>query len=492
MNALLARMDRHNPPLAGFLAVCLAIAPPFASAAQAPPVSTDERLPAGAATVTFEPTPSSTLPAANLDDSAIARFHAGKALAHQPWVVAPTATRARDGLGPLYNARTCLTCHVNGGRGTVPDTSEGTLPHGIVLLSLPGKAGDAPVPEPIYGSQLQTRGIGLADRFKRDDGEPGDADALMAEGAIHVTWENSRFTYPDGETVELRRPQLELRDLGYGPMQAEVLTSLRNAPPLHGTGLLSLVDPADVDALADPDDRDANGISGRVNRVRDPESGEWRPGRFGWKADRVSLREQIGAALHEDLGLTNPVFPEPPCSPAQVACRKAIDGADEGGLELPTHRFDLLVDYNRHIGVPARRKPDHPVVRQGRRLFHQTGCADCHTPRFRTQESDRFPALGGQTIWPYTDLLLHDMGAALSDGRPSWDAGPREWRTPPLWGVGLSRAINGSRDLLHDGRARSVEEAILWHGGEAETVKARFTRLTPDERRAIEAFVRSL
>ncbi len=484
-------MITTNPLPAGFLtlALCAAAGSTWAAEGSVPPLSPDERHPGGEASVAFDPTPSSTLPAANLDDEAVARFHAGKALARQPWVIAPTATDARDGLGPVYNARTCLTCHVNGGRGIVPDGDEGTLPHGIVLLSLPSDNG-LPLPEPTYGEQLQTRGIGLADRFGSAQG--GDAGKLVGEGRIEVLWESVPFTYPDGETVELRRPRMEITKLGYGPMHPETMTSLRNAPALHGTGLLSLVDPADVAALADPDDRDGDGISGRVNRVIDPESGERVPGRFGWKADRASLREQVGAALQQDLGLTNPVFPEQPCRPMQIACRQAPDGADLEGLEVPAHRFDLLVEYNRHIGVPERRKPDHPVVRRGRDLFHQTGCADCHRPSFRTMADDRYPALSEQTIWPYSDLLIHDMGEALSDGRPAFEAGPSEWRTAPLWGLGLSRAVNGSRNLLHDGRARSVEEAILWHGGEAAGAKARYIHLTPEERDALEAFVRSL
>ena len=474
------------------MALCLAADPSWVAAGDTvPPLSPEERQPGGAATVPFDPTPSSTRPAANLDDREIARFHAGKALAHQPWVIAPTATDARDGLGPLYNARTCLSCHVNGGRGVVPEGKRGTLPHGIVLLSVPG-GGDRPVPDPVYGEQLQTRGIGLADRFASGTEPARGPGALVAEASVRVTWESSVFTYPDGESVTLRRPSLTVRDLGYGPMHPDVMTSLRNAPPLHGTGLLSLVDPDDVASRADPDDRDGDGISGRINRVIDPETGEWRPGRFGLKADRATLREQVGAALHQDLGLTNPVFPHAPCSPAQAGCRAAIDGADDEGIEVPGHRFDLLVDYNRHLGVPARRKPDHPVVRRGRGLFHQTGCADCHRPSFRTVKDERYPRLSGQTIWPYSDLLIHDMGEELADGRPSWSAEPREWRTPPLWGLGLGRAVNGSRNLLHDGRARSVEEAILWHGGEAEGAKARYIRLTQEEREALEAFVRSL
>ncbi|MFP4462711.1 MAG: di-heme oxidoredictase family protein [Guyparkeria sp.] len=482
---------RTNPPLAGCLVMAMYLAAgPSWAADTVPPLSPDERRPGGAATVTFDPTPSSTLPAANLDNEEVAHFHAGKALARQPWVIAPTATDARDGLGPLYNARTCLTCHVNGGRGVVPEGEKGTLPHGIVLLSVPSDNG-LPVPEPTYGEQLQARGIGLADRFGSAQG--GDAGKLVGEGRIAIRWESVPFTYPDGESVELRRPRMELQNLGYGPMHPDVMTSLRNAPALHGTGLLSLVDPADIAALADPDDRDGDGISGRVNRVIDPESGERVVGRFGWKADRASLREQVGVALQQDLGLSNPVFPEQPCSPAQLACRQAVDGADEDGLEVPERRFELLVDhYTRHIGVPERRKPDHPVVRRGRELFHQTGCADCHRPSFRTMEDERFPALSAQTIWPYSDLLIHDMGEALADGRPAFEAGPSEWRTAPLWGLGLSRAINGSRNLLHDGRARSVEEAILWHGGEAANARARYVHLTPEERDALEAFVRSL
>ncbi len=460
----------------------------------APSRAADGLRPGGDTTVALGPNASLVLPAANLDDDTKARFYAGKALATQPWVRAPTLTDARDGLGPVYNARSCLACHVKGGRG--PTASEGDPPPlaALVRLSLPGRGPHGgPIPEPVYGAQLQPQSTSLHHQLR---GKPG-AEAYRdqgppPEGQVVIRWTPVPFAYPDGQTVELRSPQLELRDLGYGALHPDTRLGLRHAPSMAGVGLLELVDQADLDRIADPDDRDADGISGRVNMVWDPESKTPRPGRFGLKANQPSVRVQVAAALHGDMGISSPVFPQQPCTAQQSRCLDAPTGNDANGHEISEELLQLMVLFNMSIGVPARRKPDHPMVVRGQALFGDAGCAGCHTPHFVTGSDPSYPHLSNQDIWPYTDLLLHDMGPGLADDREDHLASGSEWRTPPLWSAGLARAMHDPVGFLHDGRARSLEEAILWHDAEARSSRDRFAALAVDDRRALVAFVRSL
>ncbi len=434
-----------------------------------------------------------TQPAANLTAEQRARFYAGKALATQPWVRAPTLTDARDGLGPLYNARSCLECHIKGGRGESTTSVERPPVATLVRLSVPGRgAHGEPRPEPVYGAQLQTRSTSLSHQLRDRPGAARYDDHGPAEAAVHLRWTSQTFTYPDGARVELRAPALELRRLGYGDMQPETRAGLRHAPSMAGVGLLELIPQEDIERRADPDDRDADGISGRVNIVWDPEAEALRPGRFGLKANQPSARVQVAAALAGDLGVTSSVFPDQPCTEGQPRCQAAPTGEDASGHEISEELLDALVFFTMSIAVVERRAPEHPTVREGAALFELVGCADCHTPRFGTGDDPDYPHLSHQTIWPYSDLLLHDMGPALDDGREDHRASGAEWRTAPLWGVGLARAMLESVGLLHDGRARTVEEAIVWHGGEASESRERFAALDAPQRRALISFVRSL
>ncbi|MCK5897156.1 MAG: c-type cytochrome, partial [Cocleimonas sp.] len=216
-------------------------------------------------------------------------------------------------------------------------------------------------------------------------------------------------------------------------------------------------------------------------------------GRFGLKANKANVRLQTAGAYANDMGISNPVFPKQSCTTSQTLCLKTPNGNNaKTGVEISEELLTLTVNFTKNIGVPMRRKPNNKKVLQGRSIFYQTGCQQCHTPSYITQSSKEFPHLGKQTIWPYTDLLLHDMGDALGDGRFDYLATGNEWRTPPLWGVGLGEKVNSSNNLLHDGRARSVEEAVLWHGGEAETTKQRFMQLNANDRQALLKFVESL
>ena len=473
-----------------------------------PDISPAEKYPGGDATVSIVPFPRfdklvSTLPEANK-----AAFYAGRALANQPWIKAPASTDARDGLGPVYNARACLACHINGGRGLMPVDNESPLFSALVRISVADvdldpslvsdeRRQDGVTVEPVYGDQLQTQSVSLAHQLRHVMSSKTRDNDVDPEADVHIHWQTREFRYPDGTHLTLRRPMLDIRNLGYGPLAPNTLTSIRLAPAIHGAGLVELIDPAAIEALVDVNDVNNDGISGRINYVWDPLSKKVRPGRFGYKATRSNLTVVVAAAFANDLGISNPLFPRQPCMPKQKTCLEQADGNDKDGVELSDDLLQLVVDFNRNLGVPVRRNLDAPDSVAGRRLFYQIGCAQCHQPSFVTREniaqtSDGLSHLGGQTIWPYSDFLLHDMGPELADNRPDFDASGSEWRTAPLWGVGLSEKVNGSRHFLHDGRARSVEEAVLWHGGEAERAKHNFVHLSVDERRQLMLFVESL
>jgi CxxC motif-containing protein (DUF1111 family) len=274
------------------------------------------------------------------------------------------------------------------------------------------------------------------------------------------------------------------------------MLSPRLAPPLIGLGLLEAIPDEDLLSLADPDDADGDGISGRPNRVWQRETGTVAIGRFGWKAGMATVNEQSQDAFFHDIGLSTPLYPggAGECTPRQTACLEAPDGDSPqyDHLEAPRQVVELVVLYVRNLAVPASRDADDPEVLQGRRLFYQTGCDRCHNPAFTTRRDTTAPELSGQQIRPYTDLLLHDMGDGLADNRPEGMASGREWRTPPLWGIGLTATVSGQTGFLHDGRARSILEAILWHGGEAEAQRNAVLNMSERETTQLVRFIESL
>lgn len=386
----------------------------------------------------------------------------GEAVFHRNWVEPQADDRPGDGLGPLFNAVSCGFCHFVEGRGHPPEEGGAPVPR-LVRLSVPGEAG-ASLPEPRYGWQLQDHGT----------------QGLRGEARISVRWEKIEGRYPDGELYTLRRPHLLIQDLADGPLAPGTRTSIRMPPALRGLGLLEAVPDVAILALADPGDADGDGISGRPNYAPDLRTQGRALGRFGWKANQPSVEQQIATALQEDMGITSDLLPSHPCSARQAPCL----GAGHGGRpEVSRAELDQLTLYTRQLAVPARRQAQEPAVIRGEALFGQTGCASCHHPRF---------AVDTRTIRPYTDLLLHDMGPDLADGRPDSEADGSEWRTAPLWGLGLMRQVSLEIPLLHDGRARGPEEAILWHGGEAEAARERFKKLPKAERAALLRFLDSL
>ena len=415
-----------------------------------------------------------SLAARNLKGARRDAFFVGNSLFDRSWVTAPSSTSAQDGLGPTFNATACSACHFKDGRGAPPATDDEPFLGLLVRLSVPGAgARGGPAPEPTYGDQLNHRAI----------------LGVPPEGRARVSYAEQPGAFADGAPYALARPSYELVELAFGPLAPGAMTSPRVAPFMIGLGLLEAVDDATLLALADEDDADGDGISGRPNRVWDPVTGTERLGRFGWKANQPSLVVQNAAAFLGDIGITTPVFPDENCPPAQEACAAAITG---GTPELEPDKLDKVTYYTRLLAVPARRDVRDPDVLRGKRVFHDAGCAACHTPVLVTGELPGLPEVSHQTIRPYTDLLLHDMGEALADGRPDHLASGREWRTPPLWGIGLVAVVNRHTRFLHDGRARDLMEAVLWHGGEAEAARERVRALDASDRAALLRFLESL
>ena len=414
------------------------------------------------------------LAAANLNNQERRIFEVGDSFFTQNWVTAPASTEARDGLGPTFNAQSCSSCHTLDGRAQPPADNDDPERGLLFRLSIPGvdPVTGGPLPDPVYGGQLQDRGI----------------LTVSPEGRFLINYREMPGAYEDGTPYTLLQPDYSFAELAFGPTHPELLISPRIAPAVFGGGLLEAIPESAILALADPDDSDGDGISGRANMVWSVRDEETRLGRFGWKANVPTLEQQIAGAFHGDIGITSPLFPEENCPAGQTDCQGALNG---GIPELPQDRLDKITFYNQTLAVPAMRDVDDPQVRQGARLFLKAGCAACHTPIHSTGQHP-VPAVSGQVIFPYTDMLLHDMGEGLADGRPDFLADGREWRTPPLWGIGLIENVNNHTRLLHDGRARNIAEAILWHDGEGLAAREEFRKMSREEREALLRFLESL
>ena len=459
----------------------------------APPFQKSEWLPGGSTTVMQHSKPRFDLPSANLPTEFKTDFHVGKALAQQPWVKAPTATDSRDGLGPIYNARTCMACHIKGGKGIVPQDGNSELFSSLIRLSKPGNNKTSGViPHPAYGDQLQTQSTSLAHQLRHMPSAQSIAKDVEPEAYAYINWQKKSVYYPDNKNITLRYPTPEFKHLNYGDIAQDTLISLRTAPMIHGMGLIELIPQHQINALIDENDDNQDGISGRSNHVWDSVKKSTVPGRFGLKANKATLTLTIAGAFANDLGISNPLVKHQPCTQQQTACITAPNGDDENGVELNQSQLDRVVFFNRNLAPVAARNLDEKQTETGRELFYDAGCSLCHNPSFITGTSESQTHLSNQKIWPYSDFLLHDMGTELADNRPDFEANGQEWRTPPLWGIGLQEAVNGSTALLHDGRANTIEEAILWHGGEADSSKQFFMTLKKSDRDALIKFVESI
>ncbi len=442
-------------------------------------------LSAGPWTVALADKHAFSVPVAMLDSEQAGRFAEGREQFNEAWVVAPDPSGVW-GLGPTFNEDRCAHCHTDNSRSPAP-ADDGEAARGPLLrLSLPG-AGEygAPRPHPNYGDQLQNRGI---------DGR------VPAEGRVVVRYEYSEVSFADGAKAQLRTPKVEVQDLPFGELGTDTLTSLRVAPQLVGLGLLEAIPEETLLKIAES--QRAHGMQGKPNRVWDIEAEQMALGRFGWKANQPSLRQQTAAAFMGDIGATSYLFQSENCPAVQTACLDTPSAASCGGQggcagmtfrpEVNPSRLKGITLYLQALAVPARRNVHDPEVQRGGQLFAKAKCAVCHVPELRTGAKADIAAAANVTIHPYTDLLLHDMGEGLADNRPDFAASGREWRTPPLWGIGLLPAVSGHSDLLHDGRARNVSEAILWHGGQAATSREAFRTMNKADRDALVKFVESL
>jgi len=434
-------------------------------------------------------------PLANLSLERQSDFFLGLSFFRDPWVKAPATTTARDGLGPLFNMRSCLACHANGGRG-LPPLKVGFVAHSMVFrLSLPQQTAQGDyLPDPVYGHQLQALGIDqvLSDHTPQSNLQDKQSKLVRGEANVYVDYQPLYGQYADGSVWTIHQPHYQVRDLAYGALHRDVQFSPRVAQPLLGVGLLESIAAVDILQQIDPNDDNADGISGRANHVWDVQQAALVLGRFGHKANQPSVLQQIAAAFRDDIGITNPLFPEENCTAIQQ-CDHYPNGKDlKTGVEISATLLNAVNFFVKSQAVFAQRQADNPQVQHGRDLFYQANCQACHRPQFTTAKQADFPELSQQTIYPYSDLLLHDMGRGLADDRPDFAANGQEWRTAPLWGIGLIKKISGYERYLHDGRARSLAEAILWHGGEAENAKQRFIQFSKHEREALLAFLRSL
>jgi CxxC motif-containing protein (DUF1111 family) len=433
-----------------------------------------------------------SLSSGNMDFKRELEFKVGNGIFRKTWVSAPASTDASDGLGPLFNSRACQNCHLKDGRGhpqlsaDIPDDSGSML----VRLSVPATT-DADkqtlaehrvnaLPDPVYGAQLQDFAV----------------QGMRAEGKLKIAYKERQVVLDGGETASLREPSYTLTDLGYGPMSPGLMFSPRVAPPMIGLGLLEAVPEEQILANAAPDGASKDGVSGKGNRVWSREHGKAMLGRFGWKAGVPTIAQQTAEAFSGDIGLSTVMIPHGAgdCTGKQTQCLQAPNGnsAKYQNVEVGDELFRLVTFYAQNLAVPARRNPGDAQVLEGKAIFHAIGCVSCHKPKFVTGEVPGQPHLSRQQIWPYSDLLLHDMGEGLADGRPEGEATGREWRTPPLWGIGLTETVSGHTLFLHDGRARNLAEAILWHGGEGEPARDKFAGLSKQDRDALLAFVNSL
>ena len=420
-----------------------------------------------------------SMPASNLSFEKRLDFSVGNSFFRNPWVTAPATTDARDGLGPLFNTNACQGCHIKDGRGHPPRVNGDNAVSMLVRLSIPANNSvehqdalkrQGVIAEPHYGGQLQDMAI------------PG----AKPEGKVNIRYQTQIITLNDGTQVELRTPSLAITNLGYGPLHPDTLFSARIAQPMIGLGLLEAISESDILAKENPQ---GVGISGRANKVWDNKQQKTVLGRFGWKAGQPSLRQQNASAFAGDMGITSALFLADDCMQSQ-GCERFPNG---GELEVSEDILDSVTFYSQHLAVPLRRGLDKPDVQAGEQLFLALGCSGCHTPSYTTG-THASPALNQQKIYPYTDLLLHDLGEGLADNRPEFLANGQEWRTQPLWGLGYAAEVAGSEDAfyLHDGRARTLLEAILWHGGEAEPAKQAVMAASKNERAQLIAFLESL
>lgn len=427
-----------------------------------------ERLMAGGETTVFLASSNAySSPATNLSGSSLAFHLDGDFQFETVFVTAPAPVNS--GVGPIFNNSSCIGCHPKDGRSAFP-TNINALSGFFLRASMPG-IGDnnAPIPVPGFGEQIQNQAI----------------FGFEPEAKFHVTFSPILETFADGTQLTLQKPTYSLIDT-YIPFPAEAQLSPRLASPVFGLGLLEAIPEYYILSNEDVNDADGDGISGKANYVYDNVTRSVKLGRFGWKANTASVMEQCAGAYVHDMGVTNPVFP----FETGYGQSNGDDGLNDDA-EISQALLDEITFYCQTLGVPAPRNLNDDSVKRGSALFEQLQCAKCHIPKMISGDFS-VAAVANQTFYPYTDMLLHDMGDGLADNRSDFLANGKEWRTKALWGIGLTQVVNGHTNFLHDGRAKNITEAILWHGGEAENAKNNFKNLSTSERADLLKFINSL
>ncbi|HEY7865122.1 MAG TPA: di-heme oxidoredictase family protein [Psychromonas sp.] len=466
----------------------------------------NQHLSGGTASVDSKMSSAFSMHSANMSEAKnILTFNGGNKFFEEPWAQSAGSVSSQDGLGPLFNNNACQNCHVRDGRGHASQAENGQLGNDFSTLliraskseltkaqtarieqSLQANVGDACI-----GGQLQHKAV----------------FGVTNEASQQLSYRYSRVNFSDGKAIELREPVWRVQGTHCDIGQDTVL-SARVAPAMIGLGLLALIDEQDILAKQDIDDANHDGISGKANQVWSIAAQGVTLGRFGWKAGQPSLRQQTAGAFLGDMGITSDFAPSENCLATQLECLNAKNGNSHHNntqeeFEVSTRILDKVTFYTHHLAVPIRRNAYAPQVLQGKQIFNNIGCGQCHTESYTTQKSEQFSELSEQKIYPYSDLLLHDMGTDLTDFdkhsnkvdgdiRVEFLAQAKEWRTPPLWGIGLAQSVDPDATFLHDGRARTILEAALWHGGEAQASKAALLKLDSSRRQALLAFLHDL
>lgn len=445
----------------------------------------------GVGTVFIENKNAYSLPLKNLKVENRINFFVGNSMFKREWLPPSKLHFAKDGLGPLFNADSCQACHINDGRGHLPSSN---WPNDdaislVIALSIPPQDDMQKkqietfklksIPDPIYGTQLSDFAI----------------DGVPPEGKIDIEYDYYSVAFDNGKVVNLSKPKFSISNLKYGELHPNIQISARVAQPIIGLGLIEGISIDDIMANADPDDNNKDGISGKASIVFDELSEKNVLGRFGWKSSQPSILQQTTDAAYHDMGLSNTFSSKlNNCSEAQTSCQSMATGnsIEYDGVEVSNEQIDLMVFYQKHLSPPGRRNVNDPEVLKGKKIFFESGCNSCHVQKYTTSIDEKNPSLSEQLIWPYSDFLLHDMGKDLADNLSEFNATGAEWRTPPLWGIGLTKLVSGQTHFLHDGRARNILEAILWHGGEAEESKKKILKLSLVELEYLLKFIKSL
>lgn len=419
----------------------------------------------GDTTVNSSGTDAYTFPLANLDAAGLQKHLAADAPFGQQFVTAPSSQAG--GLGPLFNQNSCESCHIRNGRGIVPEF-EDDRQSGLLLRLSRGLLDGKPIAVPGFGTQLNTKAI----------------FGVEAEGKLSKSEIVEILKYLDGEEIEITKPIYTIKN-PYKELPSDLLLSPRNPSPVFGLGLIDAIASSDIIKQEDQDDKNKDGISGKASLVMDIRTQQMTLGKFGWKAEQPNAHQQAADAAHNDMGLTNSLFKNEHCE-GQNNCVEGLQTA----LDADDETLDLFTYYFVTLAVPARRLPN-ASINKGEKIFVNLKCNACHTPKYITGDYP-IKQLSNQIIFPYSDFLLHDMGEGLTDFRPVNNANGYEWRTPPLWGIGLTKVVNSKATFLHDGRANTIEEAILWHDGEAKKSKEEFKKLNKEDRKALLDFINSL